>query len=147
MQGNNYQVDKEPLLQIPIKRYDNTKPFEKLVDYIIELNETSITKKTYLMTNFFENLLDAMIFEVYFEEILHKNDKYFIKHLSRLPSLVKNTQDDFNIITEIFNKLSSKENPIQQNLYYLDSIDEIRLIKESLSQNKRSSNSAVNDED
>jgi hypothetical protein len=147
MQGNNYQVDKEPMLQIPIIKNDDTVPFEILVDYIIELNGTNITKKTYLMVNFFENILDAMIYEIYFEESLHKSNKYIIKYLSDLPRLTHNSAEDFQVIVNEFNRLSLKDNPVQQNLYYLDSIDEIRLIKESLSKNINSSNSSGKDED
>ena len=41
MQGNNYQVDKEPLLNIPIKNpsEENQKPFIKLADKMLSLNK------------------------------------------------------------------------------------------------------------
>jgi hypothetical protein len=35
MQGDNYQIDKEPILNIPIKTLEKTKPFEILVDEIV----------------------------------------------------------------------------------------------------------------
>ncbi|MBD3799765.1 MAG: Eco57I restriction-modification methylase domain-containing protein, partial [Epsilonproteobacteria bacterium] len=75
MQGNNYQIDKEPILNIPIKNIDDTKPFEILVDYIIflkqqEFNQNDDLKfaKDRMMVSFFERLIDCMVYELYFAD-------------------------------------------------------------------------------
>lgn len=143
MQGNNYQVDKEPLLEIPIRKIDDTKPFEILVDYIIHLHANSTDKEKQLMINYFDNILDAMTYEVYFEEELKKANKGSIKHLSSLVAL--GTDDDENeiIVKNAFKLLYSKNHPVRNNLFYLASIEEVRIIRESLS--KQNSNSSIED--
>jgi adenine-specific DNA-methyltransferase len=59
MQGDNYQVDKEPILDIPIYQTKDTKPFEVLVDKIIQLKqENKQTKKL-------EDEIDNMVYQLY----------------------------------------------------------------------------------
>jgi len=59
MQGYNYQIDKEPLLNIPIKTIPNTKPFELLVDKIIAKKETGED------TTAEEQEIDIMVYKLY----------------------------------------------------------------------------------
>ena len=145
MQGNNYQVDKEPLLEIPIRKIDNTKTFEILVDYIIHLHANSTDKEKQLMINYFDNILDAMAYEVYFEEELKKANKDSIKHLNSLAALGADNKENENIVKNAFKLLYSKNHPVRNNLFYLDSIEDVRIIKESLS--KQNSNPSTEDTD
>ena len=146
MQGNNYQVDKEPLLDIPIRKIENTKPFETLVDYIIHLHENSADKEKQLMINYFDNILDAMVYEVYFEEELKSANKDFIKHLSSLKELGSDIKQNEIITKDAFKILYSNDNLVRKNLYYLDSVEVIKTIKESLSKQNFTSND-LNGED
>lgn len=145
MQGNNYQVDKEPLLEIPIRKIDNTKPFEIFVDYIIHLHANSTDKEKQLMINYFDNILDAMSYEVYFEEELKKADKDSIKHFSSLFALGADNKVNEDIVKSAFKLLYSKNHPVRNNLFYLDSIEEVRIIKESLSKQNSSTEDAEED--
>jgi hypothetical protein len=138
MQGNNYQVDKEPLLEIPIRKIDNVKPFEILVDYIIHLHADSTAKDKQLMINYFDNVLDAMTYEVYFEEEFKSAGKEFLLHLNSLKELVLDKNQNEIIVKEAFNFFNSNENPIRKNLYYLDSVEVVKTVRESLS--KQNSN-------
>jgi len=82
MQGNNYQIDKSPILEIPIKQINNTKPFEILVDYII----FSKSKKENLNYNFiysFEKILDGLVFELYFEDHMKEKQINIIKFVEK----------------------------------------------------------------
>ena len=61
MQGNNYQLDKEPLLQIPI-----FKPEEKVQEPIIFLvNEILNKKKEGIDTSELENEIDKLVYDLY----------------------------------------------------------------------------------
>lgn len=61
MQGNNYQIDKEPLLEIPIKKISPTEqqPFISLVERILVL------KKEGKSSSFEEKELDNLVFDLY----------------------------------------------------------------------------------
>jgi len=68
MQGNNYQVDKEPLLEIPIRKIDNTKPFEILVDEILKIKQQTPQANT----KHLEDKIDIMVYKLYnltYEEV------------------------------------------------------------------------------
>lgn len=145
MQGNNYQIDKEPLLEIPIRKIENTKPFEILVDYIIHLNKNSLDKEKQLMINYFDNILDAITYEVYFEDEIKKANKVTIKHLNTLIDLDSENKQNEEIVKNAFKLLYSKDHPVRNNLFYLDSIEEVRIIKESLSKQNSSTEDAEED--
>jgi len=147
MQGNNYQVDKEPLLEIPICNFENTKPFEILVDYITHLHQNSLDNEKQLMINYFDNILDAMTYEIYFEEELKKANKDSIKHLGSLVVLGDDNKQNEEIVKNVFKLLYSKDHPVRNNLFYLDSIEEVRIIKESLSKQNSYSNTEDAEED
>jgi len=61
MQGNNYQIDKAPLLNIPIPKTskENQQPFIKLVDQILSL------KKAGKDTQKLEDKIDLMVYKLY----------------------------------------------------------------------------------
>ncbi|MBL7086108.1 MAG: Eco57I restriction-modification methylase domain-containing protein [Candidatus Cloacimonetes bacterium] len=61
MQGNNFQIDKEPLLNIPIPKISeaNQQPFIKIVDQIL------IDKKAGKDTQQLEDKIDLMVYKLY----------------------------------------------------------------------------------
>ena len=59
MQGDNYQLDKEPLLNIPIKKTPTIPPFENLVNKIMAL------KKEEKDTQVLEDKIDLMVYKLY----------------------------------------------------------------------------------
>ncbi len=137
MQGNNYQIDKEPILNIPIKKIEVTKPFEILVDYIIflkqqEFNQNDDLKfaKDRLMVSFFERLIDCMVYELYFADELHKENKYFIEPLQKENLIdVQNMENKLDSIRAIFEKLNDKNHTIKKNMYFIDSVEVVRIIE------------------
>lgn len=116
MQGNNYQLDKEPLVAIPIavpSKEVQTK-IATLVDYIIWLKANPDTHINDYVDNeyiaaVFEDIIDAMILEVYFDEI-NDNELYFNSKLSLIDA---NTQ---NAICELYEKLKDTHNDIRNNI-------------------------------
>lgn len=137
MQGNNYQIDKEPILNIPIKNIEDTKPFETLVDYVMflkqqEFNQNDDLKfaKDRLMVSFFERIIDCMVYELYFDNELHKENKYFIELLQKENLIdVQNMENKLDNIRTIFEKLNDKNHTIKKNIYFIDSVEVVRLIE------------------
>lgn len=125
MQGNNYQVDKEPILNIPIKDISDTKPFEILVDYIMFINklddEDNIDKytKNKYIANLFDNLLDAMVIEIYFTDELNTVGLKFIDYIKEILVDFEKSNDNKNTILDVFLKLKETKNIIRNNLELL----------------------------
>ncbi len=62
MQGSNYQLDSEPLSQLPLIKpeNENMEPFIKIVDTIIDRKPTSIKNMSSL-----EKIIDIMVYKLY----------------------------------------------------------------------------------
>jgi len=72
-----------------------------------------------------------MVFELYFEDEVKKAGRDILKHLTDLTPITDDMSDEqrIQIITKTFNELYDKNHPVRQNLYYMDTIEEIRIIK------------------
>lgn len=69
MQGDNYQIDKEPLLSIPLKKAKNEKLISNLVNSIIVLLEVNPLADTAAL----ENQIDFLVYHLYgltYDEVL-----------------------------------------------------------------------------
>lgn len=131
MQGDNFQIDKEPLLSIPILKIKNTKPFETLVDYILFLKSQPDDKQSF----YFEQIIDGMVYELYFEEEIKKAGCEIIKHLQDLPELTESMSDSEKqrITDKVFAELYDKNRPVRKNLERMEKeVEEVKIIKESL---------------
>jgi len=117
---------------LPIKSVDvnEQRPFEILVDYIITLKTT--TKEIECL--YFETLLDAIVYELYFEQELKQANKEVLKHLSDLKPIndKMNEEEKLAIIQSEFERLYHPEHPVRFAVETLDSIEEVRIIKEAL---------------
>lgn len=129
-----YEIEELPIPKISV---DQQHLFIKLVDYIIYIKKQPFYQTTdpdfaeeRLISNFFENLIDALIYELYFPEELHEAGKYFISLLEQenLPDLEAITGDKTSALKQITRKLSDKDHPICRNLYFLGNVPVIRTI-------------------
>ena len=123
MQGDNYQVDKEPILNIPIKNIEDTKPFEILVDYIIYLKKE---KKENYIIEFFERVIDIAVYELYFKEELHSKG---FGILEVLESELIPFDNSFETIDKVYKKLSDKNHKVAYNVNFIDTLDIVKTIE------------------
>lgn len=132
LQGKNFQIDKEPLKEIPILIPKSIDPIETLVDYIIFLKSQNLYKpEDKFMPHFFEQVIDGLIYELYFPELFKKYNQEFWKNLP-YPSEIENdfsSSQKLSICKEYFLKIYNKSHPIRNNVFYLDSIPKIRKIE------------------
>jgi hypothetical protein len=128
MQGFQFQVDKEPLLNIPIKTRRDTKVFAVIVEYLFFLNgignNNSINEyvpNSHVVEQF-EEVIDAMVYELYFEEDFRREDIAFIKHAERdFPPIEGLSQEKkIETIHAAYQKLRQKDNEIRNNLKLMD---------------------------
>lgn len=98
MQGSNFQLDKEPLLQIPIAvpSKEVQSLIAKLVDCIILINNVQDMRINKFVSNeylakFFEQIIDGCVYEIYLGEELHRID---IHVFNTVRSFVENAHID-----------------------------------------------------
>lgn len=126
MQGFNFQVDKEPLLEIPIYKPENTGAFEILVDYIIAVLQEEIVINSHVpnshIAQLFEEVIDSMVMELYFKEDFEKAGIEFIKYAERDFESIegKSEKEQIEIIHRAYQKLREKDNEIRNNLKLMD---------------------------
>jgi len=126
MQGDNYQVDKEPILNIPIKKIEDTKPFEILVDYIRFLKPLDNPINEYVsnvhIINFFEEIIDALVFELYFNIEFEESNLYFFRYVKEFFIDMNNSTEieKSSLINDIYMKLKEPNNEIRNNLILID---------------------------
>lgn len=84
-----------------------------------------------MMVRFFEQIIDGMVYELYLSEELHKGDRYFSKYISieNLPQLESIKGDKMQALRQIFERLFDINHPIRKNIFFLDSLEAIRIIQ------------------
>jgi hypothetical protein len=114
-----------------------------IVGYIIFLEESGIggdktkfepsTVEDRLMIVYFKQIAEALVQEFYLEKAFHslESDKYFFRELVKenLKSIDKIKGNKIETLRSIFEALYHREHPIRYNLFFLDSIPEIRQIQ------------------
>jgi len=144
MQGDLFQVDKAPLLEIPIPTATEAeqKAIETLVGYVLYLTaalkdipssgkEFMASADDQLMLSYFEQIIDAAVIELYLPEELHAGDKYFMRHLlqENLPNIDKIKSDKMTELRVIFRRLFDRDHPIRTNIYFLRNLDIVKIIR------------------
>jgi hypothetical protein len=104
--------------------------FVSIANYIIFLK----LQNSETMSFYFEQLIDGMVYELYFENEIKQAGCDILKYLDDLPEITEDMEDDekLKIITEVFNKLYDKESQVRKNLFFMDSVEEVAIIKNSL---------------
>lgn len=120
----NIDINPEYLKNIPIPKFSiqRQKPFIQIVDYILQLKNQGAGESA-LMAKYFEEIVDGLVYELYFEEELHVADIYFHKYLQELPAI-----HDNNIAT-VFGELYSPQHPVRIGLFKLDTVEEVAIIE------------------
>ncbi|WP_162127947.1 Eco57I restriction-modification methylase domain-containing protein [Flavobacterium phycosphaerae] len=130
--GGRKRYTKQYVEQIPIPviSKNDQLPFELLVDYVI----LSKTQTNDLIFKFFEQLLDAIVFELYFTEEMKSAGKEIINNLKDLKPINDSMSQEqkLAIIQSEFERLYDDRHPVKFAIETLDSIEEVRIIKEAL---------------
>lgn len=132
--GETYELSKVFFEKIPVKKIgaDIAVFFEKLVDYVQFLKEI---EEKLVEASYFEQIIDALVYELYFPEEIKAGGISFIEELQayNLPNISDLTDlEKMPVVHKVFEELYDKEHPIRRGIYFLDSIEIVRHIKESL---------------
>lgn len=109
---------------IPIKLPINTRVFDLIVDYIM------ILKKHKQDSTFFERVIDAMVYELYFSEVIKAGGAEVLQFLDNLPEIdTDNEEKNLKTIEKVQKELSNPNHPISTALLKLLTIDEVNIIE------------------
>ena len=101
-----------------IKNQEDTKPLENLVDYIMLLKILDKPINKYVsnehIVNSFEEVLDAMVYELYFKEEFESKDIEFIEYAKEDYGELK--ENDTEIVLNAYRTLIQTKNKIRNNL-------------------------------
>lgn len=133
--GEMLELYFEPLQFIPIKKISKNEQssFTVIADYILFVKEHSEFEhiNDQLMPTYFEQIIDGMVYELYFPELIKKHKREIIQHLGELPEFADKMSDEqkMKICKTVFNRLNEREHPVRVNLFYMNSIPEIAIIE------------------
>jgi hypothetical protein len=135
---NGYQVD-----VLPLKISENPEQeriVETLVDYVLylkSLNQPSdmvISSEQRLMSAYFEQLIDSLVYELYFPNEFQDTNKSPLSMLTQaqLPSFNELKDDRYSEIRGHFRKLFATDHPVRSMIFFIDSIETVRVIEAKL---------------
>ncbi len=103
-----------------------------IVDYLIEWNKHK--EKNTVESKFFESVLDAIVFELFLNEEIKSAGKEILKHLGDLKPITDDMSEEekLAIIQSEFERLYDPNHPVRFAIETLDSVEEVRIIKEAL---------------
>lgn len=127
-------LSKEYLSELPIKLIPHHEQIliEHLAYYLIEIKK--IQPHSDQIFPYFKNVIDACVYELYFSDELAKANKSIIKHLDGLKPIKPSDQEAIKLSTiqSEFGRLYNSNHPVRIAVETLDSVEEIRIIREAL---------------
>jgi type I restriction-modification system DNA methylase subunit len=141
LRGGYFVFKTNYLMPFPIPMelpQENQMPFIRLVEYILYLkkhlsSEEVSEKKSRdnLMAAYFEQLIDAMVYELYFEDEMKQANKQFNSLLikEKLPDIRSQRGSEISELRSIFERLFDAQHPLRKNLFFLDSMETVRIIE------------------
>jgi hypothetical protein len=104
----------------------------KIILSYITFSNTRITHD--LLTTYFTALSNALIYELYFPEEIKSAGKEILKHLGDLKPITDDMSEEkkLAIIQSEFERLYDPNHPVRFAIETLDSVEEVRIIKEAL---------------
>ncbi|WKK59680.1 TaqI-like C-terminal specificity domain-containing protein [Sphingobacterium sp. BN32] len=119
-------------IPIPLSDFATQSLIQKIVEYLLFLN--SLEKEDLghsLKISYFEQVIDGIVYELYFPELLQQHQRTIVEHAGELPSLthLKEESEKMNVVETVFNRLNDKTHPVRNNLFFMKNIKEIALIE------------------
>ena len=126
---------------IPAATDETKKAIETLVSYILFLTKElkdipshgaalAASAEDKLMLSYFEQLVNAVVLELYLSEELHAQKLSFspLLHTEMLLPMSEIQGDKISVLRTLFKKLYTQDHPIRRNLFLLDTVPAVRLI-------------------
>lgn len=113
----------------PSKNYSMV--FKILLEYL-QILINNPTKE--ILYNYFDNVINSLVYELYFTKEFNESKKQILFYLLDMKPIVNanNEEQKLAIIQSEFERLYDPNHPVRNNLETLDSIEEVRIIKNAL---------------
>lgn len=134
LQGGTRELSKVFFDKIPVKQITDQqeKPFTKIVDYLVAFKKENSTEPTdQFMFIYFEQIANALVFELYFKEEFANRNLEFAKHISELPNL-NDSEKALYQLRKIYVNINQDNHKVKQSLFSMLSIPQIELIINSV---------------
>ncbi|MCB9262110.1 MAG: Eco57I restriction-modification methylase domain-containing protein [Flavobacteriales bacterium] len=124
--GGAFTLKKATIELLPIAVNKYTKTFEALVDYILLAYSTKKSINEHVpnshLIQLFEEVIDALVYELYFDEDFKKAGIDFMKYAQRDFKSIegKDEKEAIAIIEKAYQTLREKDNEIRNNLKLMD---------------------------
>lgn len=126
--GGYLAINKSTIEQLPLIQCNDETVFCNLVDYIMFLKKLDSSKAindfvlNSHLVQLFEEVIDALVYELYFEEDFKKAGIEFMKYAQRDFESIegKGEKEAIEIIHKAYQKLREKDNEIRNNLMLMD---------------------------
>jgi len=129
---DNVNINPEQVRLIPLKKSDSNviDVINVFVDYLTYINK--INEHTFSI--FFDSLLESLIYELYFSKEIKLANKQIYPYLGLKKPITETMSDEekMAIIQSEFERLYDPNHPVRYAIETLDSIEEVRIIKEAL---------------
>jgi len=119
------------LRSVPVPNYAMNKNLQIITDY---LGCFCSKDRDSVNSNFFNSVANSIVYELYFPEELKAANKEILKHLGDLKPITDKMSEEekLAIIQSEFERLYDDNHPVKYAIETLDSIEEVRIIKEAL---------------
>jgi len=118
--------------KLPVPKLSGTerKPYEILVNFVL----VATKKEQKLQSSYFEQLIDGLVYELYFPNELKAAGKEIFPHLGELTPITDEMSDEekLAIIQREFDRLYDPRHPVRNIIETLDSVKVVRTIREAL---------------
>lgn len=131
--STNTNVTTGEINKIPFPKIEYNQDYlgGTIVKYLCELSKR---KERDLLFLFFENLIFTIVYELYFPEEIKAAGKEILKYLGDLKPIndEMSEEEKLAIIQSEFERLYDPNHPVRFAIETLDSVEEVRIIKEAL---------------
>lgn len=105
-----------------------------LVTYILELNSSTLRSAKKIILYYFEQLIDGLVYELYFPNEIKAANKEILAHLGDLTPITDamSEEEKLAVIQREFDRLYDPRHPVRNHLETLDSVEVVRTIRGAL---------------
>jgi adenine-specific DNA-methyltransferase len=132
-----YRYKKAFLENLPIP--EPKKQFEPIIEMLVDYlglykGVYKDQSKEHSLAAFFESVVDGLVYEVVFPEEIKSAGKEIVKHMGDLKPITDDMSEEkkLAIIQSEFERLYDPNHPVRFAIETLDSVEEVRIIKEAL---------------
>ncbi|MFZ7112272.1 MAG: TaqI-like C-terminal specificity domain-containing protein [Desulfatiglandales bacterium] len=118
--------------KLPIPKVENERkePFQTLANYVLLTAES----EQKLLSAYFEQVIDGLVYELYFPNEINAAGKEILPHLGKLAPLTAGMSEAerLAIIRREFDRLYDPRHPVRNHVETLDSVEVVKIIRDAL---------------